>query len=172
MEAEVDVEAEDETEVEDKSESEDEDENEDESEDEDEDVDEFLEQAIEMVVQDGQASASYIQRKFKVGYSRAARIIDQLEEIDVQHGQAEPRLAAQADLAFGHWHSTFSQSLYQMRKRDGLPTLMVWFLYVDVTCFPSARAYLQQQGRGGEVATPDKCVIQPDLKIDLLPEEM
>ena len=35
----------------------------------DEDVDEFLEQAMEIVVNDGQASVSYIQRKFKVGYA-------------------------------------------------------------------------------------------------------
>lgn len=45
-----------------------------------EEIDNFLEQAIEMVVNDGQASASYIQRKFKVGYARAARIIDQMEQ--------------------------------------------------------------------------------------------
>lgn len=59
----------------------------------DEDADEFLEQAIEMVVQDGQASASYIQRKFKVGYSRAARIIDQLEERGIVGGHegSKPR---------------------------------------------------------------------------------
>lgn len=56
-------------------------------------VDEFLEQAIDMVVNDGQASASYIQRKFKVGYSRAARIIDQLEERGIVGGHegSKPR---------------------------------------------------------------------------------
>lgn len=58
-----------------------------------EDVDEFLEQAVEMVVNDGQASASYIQRKFKVGYSRAARIIDQLEDRGIVGGHegSKPR---------------------------------------------------------------------------------
>jgi DNA segregation ATPase FtsK/SpoIIIE, S-DNA-T family len=56
-------------------------------------VDEFLEQAVEMVVNEGQASASYIQRKFKVGYSRAARIIDQLEERGIVGGHegSKPR---------------------------------------------------------------------------------
>lgn len=56
-------------------------------------VDDFLEQAIDMVVNDGQASASYIQRKFKVGYSRAARIIDQLEERGIVGGHegSKPR---------------------------------------------------------------------------------
>lgn len=59
----------------------------------DEHVDEFLEKAIELVVEDGQASASYIQRKFKVGYSRAARIIDQLEERGIigGHEGSKPR---------------------------------------------------------------------------------
>lgn len=58
-----------------------------------ENVDEFLEQAVEMVVNDGQASASYIQRKFKVGYARAARIIDQLEERGIVGGHegSKPR---------------------------------------------------------------------------------
>ena len=58
-----------------------------------EEVDEFLEQAVEMVVNDGQASASYIQRKFKVGYSRAARIIDQLEKRGIVGGHegSKPR---------------------------------------------------------------------------------
>ncbi len=59
----------------------------------DEEVDELLEQAVEMVVTDGQASASYIQRKFKVGYARAARIIDQLEERGIVGGHegSKPR---------------------------------------------------------------------------------
>ncbi len=59
----------------------------------DEDVDEFLEQAMEIVVNDGQASVSYIQRKFKVGYARAARIIDQLEERGIVGGHegSKPR---------------------------------------------------------------------------------
>lgn len=43
------------------------------------DKDELLSKAIELVVETGQASVSLIQRKFKVGYARAARIIDQME---------------------------------------------------------------------------------------------
>ena len=46
--------------------------------DEDE-VDPFLMEAIDTVVDLGQASASFIQRRFKVGYARAGRIIDQME---------------------------------------------------------------------------------------------
>jgi len=43
-------------------------------------VDEYLAQAVDMIIEAGSASVSYIQRKFKVGYARAARIIDQMEE--------------------------------------------------------------------------------------------
>ena len=42
-------------------------------------IDSFLGEAIEMSVETGQASASFIQRRFKVGYARAGRIIDQME---------------------------------------------------------------------------------------------
>lgn len=41
--------------------------------------DELLPQVIDMIIEQEQASTSLIQRKFKIGYSRAARIIDQLE---------------------------------------------------------------------------------------------
>jgi len=44
------------------------------------DEDEMLPQAIECVVEAGQASTSQLQRRLKLGYARAARIIDQLEE--------------------------------------------------------------------------------------------
>ena len=42
--------------------------------------------AIYVVVETGQASTSFIQRKFKVGYARAGRIIDQMEERGVISG--------------------------------------------------------------------------------------
>lgn len=59
----------------------------------DNDYDEYLQRAAEMVVMEGQASVSYMQRKLKVGYSRAARIIDQLEEIGIvgPHEGSKPR---------------------------------------------------------------------------------
>lgn len=41
--------------------------------------DELLPQVINMVIEQGQASTSLLQRKFKLGYSRAARIVDQME---------------------------------------------------------------------------------------------
>ncbi len=44
------------------------------------DVDDLLSDAIELVLNSNQASASMLQRKFRIGYNRAARLIDQMEE--------------------------------------------------------------------------------------------
>ena len=43
------------------------------------DDDELLEDAIRLVVENGQASISMLQRRFRIGYSRAARLIDMME---------------------------------------------------------------------------------------------
>ncbi|MBC7230217.1 MAG: DNA translocase FtsK 4TM domain-containing protein [Actinobacteria bacterium] len=48
--------------------------------------DELLEEAIEIVVRSGVASASLLQRKLRVGYARAARLVDLMEEIGVVGG--------------------------------------------------------------------------------------
>ncbi len=42
--------------------------------------DELFIQAVEMVLDNGQASVAMFQRRFKIGYQRAARLIDQMEE--------------------------------------------------------------------------------------------
>lgn len=57
------------------------------------DADEFLPKAIEIVVEAGQASASLLQRRLSVGYSRAGRLIDQLEARGIigPHEGAKPR---------------------------------------------------------------------------------
>jgi S-DNA-T family DNA segregation ATPase FtsK/SpoIIIE len=44
------------------------------------DGDEMLPAAIEVVLETGQASVSMLQRRLKLGYSRAARLVDQMEE--------------------------------------------------------------------------------------------
>lgn len=54
--------------------------------DSDDDSDPFLMEAIDTVVETGQASTSFIQRRFKVGYARAGRIIDQMEERGIISG--------------------------------------------------------------------------------------
>ena len=42
--------------------------------------DELLPQAVDVILETGQASVSMLQRRLKLGYSRAARIVDQMEE--------------------------------------------------------------------------------------------
>ena len=41
--------------------------------------DELFEQAVRLVVNNGQASTSMLQRRFKIGYTRAARIVEMME---------------------------------------------------------------------------------------------
>ena len=45
--------------------------------------DALLEQAAALVREHNQASASFLQRQLRIGYPRAARLIDQLQEIGV-----------------------------------------------------------------------------------------
>lgn len=45
----------------------------------DEDFDPFYDKAVELVLEKGQASTSMIQRTFRIGYNRAARIIEMME---------------------------------------------------------------------------------------------
>jgi len=53
---------------------------------EEDDADALLDAAIELVVDMGQASASMLQRRFKIGYSRAGRIVDQMEARGIVSG--------------------------------------------------------------------------------------
>ena len=47
---------------------------------EDSDEDELLPAAVDVVLETGQASVSMLQRRLKLGYSRAARLVDQMED--------------------------------------------------------------------------------------------
>ena len=44
------------------------------------DEDELFNQAVEIIKTEGKASTSFLQRKLQIGYNRAARIIDMMEE--------------------------------------------------------------------------------------------
>ncbi len=46
----------------------------------------LLDEAVEALIDSGQASVSFIQRRFKVGYARAGRIIDQMAEKGIISG--------------------------------------------------------------------------------------
>lgn len=52
-------------------------------------TDDMLEQAIEFVVKEGEASASVLQRRLGLGYPRAARLVDLMAELGIV-GEAEP----------------------------------------------------------------------------------
>ncbi|WP_301859813.1 DNA translocase FtsK [uncultured Megasphaera sp.] len=45
--------------------------------------DELMSQAIDMVLETGQASASMLQRRFRIGYTRAARLVDTMEAMGI-----------------------------------------------------------------------------------------
>jgi len=55
--------------------------------------DAMIDKAIEVLVDAGQASTSYLQRRLKLGYARAARIMDELEEMGIigEPDGAKPR---------------------------------------------------------------------------------
>lgn len=57
------------------------------------DGDPLLSEALDIILSEGQASVSLLQRKMKVGYARAGRIIDELEELNYvgRHEGSKPR---------------------------------------------------------------------------------
>ena len=57
------------------------------------DVDSKMDEAIRCVIEAGQASTSLLQRRLKVGYARAGRMIDDMEQMGVvgPHQGSKPR---------------------------------------------------------------------------------
>ena len=45
-----------------------------------EDKDELYQEALNIIKSEGKASTSFLQRKLQIGYNRAARIIDMMED--------------------------------------------------------------------------------------------
>ena len=45
--------------------------------------DELLERAVNLVMESGQASVSMLQRRFRIGYTRAARLVDTMENLKI-----------------------------------------------------------------------------------------
>ncbi len=64
--------------------------------------------AIELAINMGQVSASMIQRKFKVGYARAGRIVDQMEERGIISGH-EGSKARQVLISKEEWEEMKEQ---------------------------------------------------------------
>ena len=66
-------------------------------------ADELLPAAIEIVVETGMASVSMLQRRLKLGYSRAARLVDQMEERGIV-GQFEGSKPRQVLISKEEWN--------------------------------------------------------------------
>ncbi|MCD8484480.1 DNA translocase FtsK [Candidatus Woesebacteria bacterium] len=58
-----------------------------------EELDDMFDEAVKIVYEDGKGSASYLQRRLSIGYNRAARILDQLEQFGMVGEQkaSQPR---------------------------------------------------------------------------------
>ena len=67
------------------------------------DGDELLPDAIEVVLESGQASVSMLQRRLKLGYSRAARLVDQMEDRGIV-GPFEGSKPRQLLITKAQWH--------------------------------------------------------------------
>jgi len=69
------------------------------------DSDPLFEKALEIVLQQGKASASYIQRRLKVGYNRSARLVELMEErgiVGPSQGSKPREVLRNPDLFNGH----------------------------------------------------------------------
>ena len=67
------------------------------------DYDELLTQAVEIIFETGQASVSMLQRRLKLGYARAARIVDQMEQLKIV-GPFEGAKPRQMLINRAQWH--------------------------------------------------------------------
>ena len=72
----------------------------------------FIEKAIELAVNNGQISTSTIQRKLKLGYARAGRIMDELEEMGIVGAKdgAKPRKVLMSKMQYDE---------RKLRKQEG-----------------------------------------------------
>ena len=82
------------------------------------DCDELLPQAVEVIFESGQASVSMLQRRLKLGYARAARIVDQMEQMGVV-GPFEGSKPRQLLVTRTQWHE---MQYVQGTAPDGVAT--------------------------------------------------
>ena len=83
------------------------------------DLDPVFDEAVKLIIETGMASSSLIQRRLKLGYARAARVIDQLEQAGIigPANGSHPReiLVKQAN---GEWEYTRPSN--PVRQKDSL----------------------------------------------------
>lgn len=73
------------------------------------DADELLPQAVEMAIDAGQASVAMYQRRLKVGYQRAARLVDQMEERGII-GPFDGTKAREVLITKAKWYEMFMRN--------------------------------------------------------------
>ncbi len=81
--------------------------------------DELFEEAIRMIMETNQASASMLQRKFRIGYTRASRLIDTMEELKIigpNVGSKSRDIIMTYDQVYERYLTTTSQSNNQDEK--------------------------------------------------------
>ena len=87
----------------------------------DNDYDDLLPAAIDIVLEAGQASVSMLQRRLKLGYSRAARLVDQMEEKGVV-GPFEGSKARQILITKEQWQEMqFKQGMHEVAYSEPVP---------------------------------------------------
>ncbi len=79
--------------------------------------DELLEEAKEIVVRSGKASATLLQRRLRIGYARAAGLLDSLEQQGVV-GQAQGAKAREVLISQDDLENNFSSSLDETEEDD------------------------------------------------------
>lgn len=85
------------------------------------DYDELLPSAIEVVLEQGQASVSMLQRRLKLGYSRAARLVDQMEEKGIV-GPFEGSKARQILITKEQWQEMqYKQGMHETVISEPVP---------------------------------------------------
>ena len=81
------------------------------------DKDDLYDEAARIIVQSGQASISYLQRRLRIGFSRAARLVDMME----MEGLVSPAAAGKPRevLVDKHYFDAVDQQLrYALNHRD------------------------------------------------------
>ena len=85
--------------------------------------DPLFEKALEIVMQQGKASASYIQRRLKVGYNRSARLVELMEErgiVGPSQGSKPREILRNPDLFNGHPDAGRIETSGGAEKRENL----------------------------------------------------
>ncbi len=82
-----------------------------------EDGDELLPAAVEVILETGQASVSMLQRRLKLGYARAARIVDEMEERGIV-GPFEGSKPRQLLVTKEQWHAMQAGEQLSMQPEE------------------------------------------------------